>query len=341
MTVSSRASAFISTACMSVAPAPRPSISSMSTASRCCGGRRARCTARTPPPARSTSRRARRASHPRRASKPAPAMTAICRSRPRDRRRSSPTRSRCDFRSRAPAAAFDYAPPSTDPFDRVTDLDADLNARQQMAGVSLVGNWDIGPATITSVSAWRNWDWKPAYDRDFIGLPITTVSANPSHQTQVSQEFRLASNGKSRLQYTLGAFYFRQTIHTDGLQVQGPAASRWLLNPGNVPVGPSGCATPTTAACIPATLDGLTSRNSIDFDNTSLALFGKLNWEVVDRFHIQPGVRLNYDRKSGSYVAVVTNGAGSTTLTTDQRGVLAPQSYAPRISARTVSGDLT
>ena len=33
------------------------------------------------------------------------------------------------------AAAFNYAPPSTNPFDRVTDVDADLNARQQMAGV--------------------------------------------------------------------------------------------------------------------------------------------------------------------------------------------------------------
>src|SRR3569623_1990091 len=69
------------------------------------------------------------------------------------------------------AAAFDYAPPRTDPFARVTDLGEGLNARQQLAGVSLVGNWDIGPATITSVSAWRNWDWKPANDRDFIGLP--------------------------------------------------------------------------------------------------------------------------------------------------------------------------
>ncbi|CAN5266851.1 TonB-dependent receptor [soil metagenome] len=221
-------------------------------------------------------------------------------------------------------AAFNYAPPSTNPFDRVTDLDADLNSRQKMAGVSLVGNWDVGPATITSVSAWRNWDWKPANDRDFTGLPITTVSANPSRQTQYSQELRLASNGKSRLQYTLGAFYFNQTIHTAGLQVQGTAASGWLLNKAD-----------------PAILDGLTSRNTIDFDNTSLAVFGKLNWEVVDRLHVQPGLRVNYDRKSGSYVAVVTNGAGSATLTSDQRGVLAPQSYQPRFSAWNVSGDLT
>jgi iron complex outermembrane receptor protein len=229
------------------------------------------------------------------------------------------------------AAAFNYAPPSTDPFDRVTDLDADLNAKQEMGGLSLVGNWDIGPATITSVSAWRYWDWKPANDRDFIGLPITTVSANPSHQTQESQELRIASNGKSRLQYTFGAFLFHQKIHTDGLQVQGPAASRWLLNKAD-----------------PSILNNLTSVNTIDFDNTSFAVFGKLNWEAFHNFHIQPGLRLNYDKKKGSYIAVVTNGAGAvgtctnpTALSADQLNTLAPQCYNPSFSAWNVSGDLT
>ncbi|MET0310310.1 MAG: TonB-dependent receptor [Sphingomonas sp.] len=239
------------------------------------------------------------------------------------------------------AAAFGYTPPSKDPFDRVTDLDANINSRQEIGGASLVANWDIGGATITSVSAWRYWDWKPANDRDFIGLPITTVSQNPSQQKQVSQELRIASNGHNKLDYTLGAFFFHQTIDTQGSQVQGPAASRWLLNPGNVPVGAAGCATPTANACNPAILNGLTSTNTIGFDNTSFAVFGKLNWEVLPSLHIQPGLRVNYDKKSGSYVSVVTTGTGSTTLNSDQRGVLAPQSYNPRFSAWNVSGDVT
>jgi len=227
------------------------------------------------------------------------------------------------------AAALGYTPPSTNPFDRVTDLDAGINSRQEMGGLSLVANWDLGPATITSVSAWRYWDWLPANDRDYIGLPITTVSQNPSHQKQVSQEIRIASNGKSRLQYTVGAFFFNQSIDTNGSQVQGPAASRWLISPSN------------PNANIPAVLDGLTSTNSISFDNSSFALFGKLNWEILPGLRIQPGLRLNYDKKSGSYLAVVTTGTGSTVLNADQRAVLAPQSYAPRFSDWNVSGDVT
>ncbi len=249
------------------------------------------------------------------------------------------------------AAAFGYAPPSTNPFDRVTDLDADINSRQEVGGVSLVANWDLGPATLTSVSAWRYWDWQPANDRDFIGLPITTVSQNPSQQKQYSQEIRLASNGKNTLDYTVGAFFFNQTIDTQGSQVQGSAASRFLLSGAD--------------ATNPKVLDGLTSTNTIAFDNTSFAVFGKLNWAATEKFHIQPGLRVNYDKKSGSYVSVVSihnsqydfvatadtvagqlaaaraKSAAAGTTFQNQINTLAPQSYSPRFSAWNVSGDLT
>lgn len=246
------------------------------------------------------------------------------------------------------AAALGYTPPSLDPFDRRTDLDASINARQEMGGLSLVGNWDLGPATLTSVSAYRYWDWKPANDRDYVGLPITTVSQNPSHQKQWSQELRLASNGKDRLQYTLGAFWFKQQIRTNGSQVQGAAASRWLLS--------------GTDASNPNVLNGLTSTNTISFDNTSFAVFGKLNWEAFSGFHIQPGLRLNYDKKSGYYDAVVSihnsqydfvvnadnvtarlnslSGAAKTTFQ-NQLNTLAPQRYSPEFSDWNVSGDIT
>ncbi|MFC3580784.1 TonB-dependent receptor [Sphingomonas hylomeconis] len=236
------------------------------------------------------------------------------------------------------AAAFGYAPPSRNPFDRITDLDAGIRSRQEIGGVSLVANWDLGAATLTSVSAWRYWDWQPQNDRDFIGLPITTVSQNPSQQKQVSQELRLASNGADKLSYTVGAFYFHQTIDTQGSQVQGPAASRYLLNPTSANAGN------------PAVLDGLTSTNTISFDNTSFAVFGKLNYEVFEGFHIQPGLRVNYDKKSGSYLSVVTNGAGApvicdpaptSSVVRDQCATLAPQRYAPKFIDWNVSGDIT
>jgi iron complex outermembrane receptor protein len=247
------------------------------------------------------------------------------------------------------AAALNYTSPSTNPFDRVTDLDASIKSRQEVGGASLVANWDLGAVTLTSVSAWRYWDWQPQNDRDFTGLPITTVSQNPSQQKQVSQEFRLASNGTNRLDYTLGAFLFHQTIDTQGSQVQGSAASRFLLSGAD--------------AANPNVLDGLTSTNTISFDNTSFAVFGKLNWALTDRLHLQPGLRVNYDRKSGFYESVVSiaNSQYAFTATADnvaallaarpagaarttfqnQINTLAPQRYSPKFSAWNTSGDIT
>ena len=241
----------------------------------------------------------------------------------------APTQRPANRQYAALAAAAGYSVPSTDAFDRVTDVDTPLRARQKLGGASMVANWDLGPATLTSVTAWRFWNWDPSNDRDFIGLPITTVSANPSQQDQYSQELRLGSNGKHAIDYTVGLFYFYQTIDTQGLQVQGPAASAWLLNPTSA------------GAKNPATLNGRTARNTIGFKNTSAALFGKLTWHVTDKLQISPGARLNYDKKEGSYVSVVTNGQGSTNLTSDQRSVLAPQSYAPKFDNWNLSGDIT
>ena len=250
------------------------------------------------------------------------------------------------------ATALGYAPPSRDAFDRVTDQDTKLRAKQELGGTSLLANLDLGFATITSVTAYRFWSWDPSNDRDFLGLPITTVSANPSQQRQFSQELRLGSNGKNRFDYVLGGFYFHQTIDTQGLQVQGPAASRFLLNPGAPPYGANGCTTATTNACNPAVLNGLTSTNTIGFTNDSAAVFGKLTWHVTDKLAVAPGLRVNNDRKDGSYVSTVTTSAGAllsctaaaqaaSSVTKDQCGVLSPQSYTPSFDNWNVSGDIT
>jgi len=223
------------------------------------------------------------------------------------------------------AASNNYMVPSTNPFDRVTDLDADLRAEQIFAGTSALIEWDIGPGTLTSVSAYRKWDWGPANDRDFTGLPITTISQNPSKQRQWSQELRFAATGE-RLDYVAGLYGFYQTIDTAGVQEQGPLASRWLLSGAN--------------ANNPAILNGLRSENDIGLKNTSIAAFGQLTWHLTDDLRVQPGLRVNYDKKDGKYIATVTN-ATNTALTAAQLSVLAPQNYAPEFSDTNVSGDFT
>ena len=238
-------------------------------------------------------------------------------------------------------AAQGYKVPSTDPFARLMDLDADLNAGNKIGGASLRVKWDAEPGTITSVTAWRFWDWKPANDRDFIGLPITTSSNNPSQQHQYTQEFRYTRSGEA-VDFVAGLFGFHQTVRTQGIQVQGPAASRWLLSPSS------------PLAAIPAVLNGLTANNDIRLDNTSAAVFGQVSWKISEALTLQPGGRINYDRKKGLYSSVVTGTASDGTRQlvlfsgayaadpwiAAQRGVLSPQRFQPEFSDWNFSYDV-
>lgn len=250
--------------------------------------------------------------------------------------RTGSTQRALDRQYAALAAAQGYAVPSTDAFDRVTDVDVPLQARNKIGGASLRARFDTGIGTLTSITAWRFWDWDPSNDRDFLGLPITTRSNNPSKQGQYTQEFRL-SGETGKLDYVVGAFGFYQKVQTNGVQSQGPAASAWLIKPSD-PLSED-----------PAVLDGLTATNDIELKNTSAALFGQFTYKLTDAFSIQPGFRVNYDKKVGDYNSVVINGAGqavvfsptNTAIEKAQLAVLAPQQFHVQFSDWNFSYDLT
>jgi iron complex outermembrane recepter protein len=233
------------------------------------------------------------------------------------------------------AAAQNYAPPSTNPFERLTDLDSNLNAGNVIAGLALKVTWDVGPGTLISVTAWRTWDWKPENDRDFTGLSIVALSQNPSQQDQYTQEFRYVYSGE-RFDVVLGAFAFDQRIDTQGTEAHGINSSRWTINPTN-PLSND-----------PSVLDGLTARNLQFLKSTSAALFGQLSWKVTDAFTIQSGARLNYDRKSGFYQRRVFTGTGTELNGTEteararaQLAVFTPQVSAPSDTDWNLTYDLT
>ncbi|HET9642716.1 MAG TPA: TonB-dependent receptor, partial [Burkholderiaceae bacterium] len=229
---------------------------------------------------------------------------------------------------------------SQDPFNRLSDVDGELRAKQSIGGVSLRAKLDLGQDSITSISAWRYWDWDPSNDRDFTALPITTKSQNPSKQQQFTQELRY-NHHSSALDFQLGTFYYYQVVNTNGYQEQGPAATKWLLSPNASATNPYNL----------GAINGLNSTNTIRLTNTSWSVYGQASWRPISGLTIQPGARLNYDKKSGSYNAVVRDAAGSvlapglvTTGNATQKaqlGVLLPESYAPSFSKWNLSYDLT
>ncbi|MEY4721021.1 MAG: hypothetical protein RIQ46_746, partial [Pseudomonadota bacterium] len=236
------------------------------------------------------------------------------------------------------AALQNYQVVSRKPFDRLTDIDAPLRAGNKIGGASLRVNWDLGQGKLTSITAWRFWDWKPENDRDYTGLSVVSASNNPSQQDQYSQEFRYSYEG-DRIDFVLGAFAFRQRVDTQGLEQQGVNASRWNINPSSA------------LSLDPSVLAGLTARNTQWLKATSLALFGQASYKLTDALTIQPGLRLNYDKKSGFYQRRVFNGAGgeiscfnptppSNSVLAAQCAVYTPQTSAPSAKDWNFSYDL-
>lgn len=234
----------------------------------------------------------------------------------------------------AQAAYYNYAPPSTNPFDRVTDLDTPHRSNSDLGGVSLSADWDVGGGTLSAISAWRYWLWDPSNDRDFLGLPIRTLSQNPSKSYQWSQELRYAGEFNPNLRYVVGAFWFNQVTKTLGREEQGSAAWRWLANP-----------TPANEALgLAGALTGYGQRAQIRSDHTSTALFGQLEWQVTDQLRIIPGLRFNWDEKSGFY-RTQTYGGVQYALNTPgwnlQRSILTPLAYESEGEDDNISGLLT
>jgi iron complex outermembrane receptor protein len=230
------------------------------------------------------------------------------------------------------AASLNYAPPSFNAFDRLTDVDTPLRSNQSLGGTSLNIDWKLGPGRLTSTTAWRFWDWDPSSDRDFLGLPITTISAAPSKQGQWTQEVRYAEDVSRQLNFVAGAFVFHQTLDSNPSfkQEQGSAAAAFLLPPGPL-------------SSTPGLLDGYGFNQYVTYRNTSAAIFGQLQWSITDRLRVLPGLRLNYDAKNVDFDQQVYGGlqTNNPALIALQLSVLAPQAYTADVDDTNLSGQAT
>lgn len=184
---------------------------------------------------------------------------------------------------------LNYALPSRNAFDRVIDHDTPWNSNNDLGGVSLNIESKIGPGTLTSTSAWRYWDWGPSNDRDFTGLQALALSQNPTKHKNWSQEVRYAGEFSSRLSGVTGLFYINQDLKTTGSEVSG--RHQWRFSQSST----------STLWETDSLFEGYGIFTNSSIKSTSAAAFANIDWEAFDGFHIQPGIRFNYDKKDVSY----------------------------------------
>lgn len=228
---------------------------------------------------------------------------------------------------------LNYSLPSTNAFDRKIDHDTPWRAKNELGGVSVNLDYELGGGTLTSTSAWRFWNWDPSNDRDFTGLPVQTLSQAPSRHDQFSQEIRYAGEFSARLSGVAGVYFLRQNLKTDPYHSEETGAAAWrFLQNNQDPLWQT-----------PGLLDGYGIRTTSQLASSSAAVFGQLDWSITDKLSVLPGLRFNYDKKDVNYDRTVYGG-----LQTEDPALLAlkarvysPQSFRIDASEQNFSGQVT
>jgi iron complex outermembrane receptor protein len=145
--------------------------------------------------------------------------------------------------------------------DRV-NLDGRIYKDVDTFGHSLEVNWDIGDYTLTSISAYRDYDKDEQGDID--GRPTNPVGFDQvahDQQNQFSQEFRIASPAYGSFHYVAGLYAFLQDLDRQ------------------------------------FTRDVVGTVSTADFsvDTTNYAAFGEMTYELSDTVRAIAGGRYTYD----------------------------------------------
>ena len=226
---------------------------------------------------------------------------------------------------------LNYQLPSTNAFDRKIDTDVPWKSGNELGGVSLNADFELGKGTLTSTSAFRYWNWDPSNDRDFTGLQALAKSQNPSKHQNWSQEIRYAGTFSSRLSGVIGLFAIGQDVKTNGTEESGK--DQWRVSQSSTSANWK----------TPGLLDGYGAKTNSSIKSLSAAVFAQADWEVINGLHVLPGVRFNYDEKDVTYERTVYGGLQTTTpaLLAIQKGIYSASAFETSAKENNLSGQLT
>lgn len=174
------------------------------------------------------------------------------------------------------ALSFASAGITASPENLQTNISGGAFSRSENSGTSLEVNWRFGGFTLTSLSAWREWQLRENADSDSTPVNGLDLNFGRSDSEQFSQEVRLASPAEGFVDYVVGLFYFSSDLHGNN----GQQGSFSLTS-----------STP------------LSSRYFISDNSTeSAAVFGQARFHLTDDLRIITGARYTEDDLSMDYV---------------------------------------
>ncbi|MEM1050610.1 MAG: TonB-dependent receptor [Pseudomonadota bacterium] len=178
-------------------------------------------------------------------------------------------------------------------------------------GGSVQVDWETGPLTVTSITAYRELDNFFLSDIDYTSADIATETRDQRVQT-FTQEFRIASDFDGPVNFLLGGFYFDESISQDSAIQNGSQIRNFFeILAGEDPVAVlTGQPTLFNGLEAPVLAGGfgfgqetifntpLLTEEDFNMDNTAWSIFGTIDFEPVDGLVLTVGGNYTDDEKS-------------------------------------------
>jgi outer membrane receptor protein involved in Fe transport len=183
-------------------------------------------------------------------------------------------------------------------------------------GFSAQIDYDVGPFTLTSISALRRTHAVSDQDSDFTTARLLSTNLEDKHLRSFTQEFRLTGNITDSISMLLGGFYLNEKFRQHGelylddqfrtyanLLIQG--ASAGALNVGLLE-GSFGALDGNPAKYLGTFFAKGTGQNiDLSLRNESFSIFGQFDIDLADRLTLTVGG--NYTKDKKKYATDVTS----------------------------------
>ena len=191
-----------------------------------------------------------------------------------------------------------YPQDKNDPYDYEIGVNQDSSFDMESSMVSLNIDYDLGWGTLTSISAWSDYDYYSSGDADRSQLDAMYTLEEYSAGESLSQELQLTSSYGGfyyiDIDYMLGLFYYDQEIQ------RGDGGPTTVLGEDFLTIaGQQGL--PGDISTIAQPGDYLFGQNI--WDSQTFAVFGQVTLHVADRWHFTGGIRwTEEDREADLFV---------------------------------------
>ena len=166
---------------------------------------------------------------------------------------------------------FGQVPAGDDPRHQRYDTDGYQDRDSLLLSATL--NVDLGPAVLTSITAYGEAEFEELHDLDGTEAAVLNRFADEESDS-FSQELRLTSAADQPFEWLLGVFYFEDDAARD---------ERWFLGTDMLFALPAG--------------QTITADDSLQVDTQSWAVFGQVGVDLSERWRVALGARYGEDDK--------------------------------------------